>query len=145
MKELMLVFFVMMSSSSCNSQSNIPINNVFINEFIVDNKEDIRYFKNDTLNIYGKGTDYRNGKIYVNFLNFNEVKDRVEKRGEFNLIEMSEIKLTNNLLKVEFMFLTALSEENEDFSISDNTNSFYCIKYSSRENKFTAFWCGNDE
>lgn len=145
MKELMLVFFVMMTISSCQSQSNIPINNVLINEFIADNKEDVRYFKKDTLYVYGKGTDYRNDKIYVNFLNFNEVKNKVANKGKFNLIEISEIKLTHNLLKVEFIFLTALSEENEDFSVSDNTNSFYCIEYSSRENRFTAFWCGNDE
>ena len=143
MKSSILILTLIIGVSNCKSQSNQSINKLFINQFITDNKKDLIVFAKDTLYIYGEGLNYKENDIYVNFLEFKEIKDKVAKNGKFNLIEMSEIFVNNNLFKIEFNFLIALKDEEVDFATSHNTSLIYCMKFNCKKNIFEVYECEN--
>jgi hypothetical protein len=140
MKNLISILVLVLSFSNCKSQNIKPINSLFIDKFIDDNKNS-NLFHKDTLYIYGRGVNYKSYNIYVKFLEFNDIKNKVENQGNFNLIEISEVFVKKDILMIEFSFLIALKDENVDFATSHDTNLTYCMKLNSNTKEFSVVDC----
>ena len=138
------IFFVLwMSIYSCMAQDKSSLEVSIITKFVDDNKEfEEPYLKGGVLYLFGYGENFLVGNIEVIFLNLEEVKEKVRKTGEFEIVEMGKIIKSDNIFKVSFIRLKAKNNSKINFTISDNFNSDYCVIFNCNTNNFDILWCG---
>lgn len=143
MKKFLFFISLIIGTCSCKSQETTPLNELFVNKYISDFKDELNLFNNE-IYIYGEGKDFYSNSILVNFLDLEEIKELVSIKGKFRLIEMSEINVSNEYLKVTFDILIALENEEADFAGSDNTFITYCARFDCNSKKYIITLCKDD-
>lgn len=141
MKYLLLIF-IFINAYSCKAQSDMELKKKFIESFVDDNRNDVRYFEDKKLYFFGKGANFDYNGVNVIFLSLEEVKKRLAKKGSFNLISIEETKKNQDTIRTSFKFLKALYGEDSDFAQMDNMNAVYCINISDKKSR--AIWCGDE-
>ena len=139
--KIILSFISIICLNFAFSQENQNLKSLFISEFVKNNIQSKNLFIDNTLYIFGSGQDFLIEGVKIDFLNLAEVKQKVKKTGEFNLVTMQEITIEKNKLKSTFLFLIAKKNFSSDFATLCSFENSYCVEYSTESQKFVVYSC----
>jgi hypothetical protein len=135
----LLLILVINSYSQVNNKS---LKELFIDKLCEDKQDYSLISKLDTLYVFGKGTNYIHRGTFISFMEINEVRKKVKKNGEFNMVFLNEIIIVKDKITSSFEFLKALKKGKTDFVYFDDSNAIYCLEYNCEKKNNEVVWCG---